>query len=109
VAREAEQLDPRRRPYPVSPLPNVVETARKRAVLLTDVVSHLARYRIALKALADFERRHESVERAADLEDIYLSLYNPTNQFSIDADDAHAGWVNLRGLSESEQCRLPEV
>ncbi|OIN82231.1 hypothetical protein BST25_14430 [Mycobacterium heidelbergense] len=78
-------------------------------MLLTDVVSHLARYRIALKALADFERRHESVERAADLEDIYLSLYNPTNQFSIDADDAHAGWVNLRGLSESEQCRLPEV
>jgi len=109
VAREAEALDPRWRPYPVSPLPNAVESARKRAVLVTDVVSHLARYRIALKALADFERRHENVERADDLEDIHLSLDDAKQQFGIDADDAHAGWVNLRRLSESEQCRLPEV
>ena len=78
-------------------------------MLVTDVVSHLARYRIALKALADFERRHENVERADDLEDIHLSLDDAKQQFGIDADDAHAGWVDLRRLSESEQCRLPEV
>ena len=41
-------------------MPNVVETARKRAVLFTDVVSHLTRYRIALVALADLECRQET-------------------------------------------------
>ncbi|SRR5208337_3915303 len=109
VVRDAEALDPRRRPYPVSAMPNVVETARKRAVFLTDVVSHLARYRIALAALADFERRHENAERAADVDDIYLSLDNVKQQFGIDADDAHARWVNLRRLNESEKRRFPEV
>ena len=94
-------MDPRRRPYPVSPFPNVVETARKRAALLTDVVSHLATYQIALKALADFERRQENLERAADLIDIYHSLDSAKQQFGIDADDAHAPSVNLRQLSES--------
>jgi hypothetical protein len=94
-------MDPRRRPYPVSPSPNVVETARKRAALLTDVVCHLARYQIALTALADFERRQANPERAADLKDIYHSLDSTKQQFGIDADDAHAQWVNLRQLSES--------
>jgi hypothetical protein len=94
-------MDPRRRPYPISPSGHVVETARKRAALLTDVVSHLARYQIALKALADFEGRQENPERAADLKDIYHSLDRPKQQFGIDADDAHAQWVNLRPLSES--------
>ncbi|GAB4900672.1 MULTISPECIES: hypothetical protein [Mycobacterium] len=94
--------DPRRWPYPVSPSPNAVETARKRATLLTNVVSHLARYQLALKALADFERRQENPDRAADLKDIYHSLDSTKQQFGIDADDAHAEWVNLRQLSESE-------
>ena len=94
-------MDPRQRPYPVSPSPNVVETARKRAALLTDVVSQLARYQIALAALVGFERRQENPERAVDLKDIYHSLDSAKQQFGIDADDAHAQWVNLRRLSES--------
>jgi FPC/CPF motif-containing protein YcgG len=94
-------MDPRR-PYPVSPSPNVVETARKRAALLTDVVSQLATYQIALKVLADFERRQENLERAADLIDIYHSPDSTKQQFGIEADDAHSHWVNLRQLSESE-------
>lgn len=77
-------MDPRRWPYLVSPSPNAVETARKRASLLTDVVSHLARYQIALKALADFERRQESQERAADLKAAYHSLDSTKQQFGID-------------------------
>ncbi|SRR5271157_119614 len=101
MVRESEALDPRRRPYPVAPSPNVVETARKRAVLLTNVASHLARYRIALKALADFERRQQNAARAAALKGIYLSLDDTNQRFGIDADDAHARWVNLRQLSES--------
>ena len=95
-------MDPRRRPYPISPSPNVVETARKRAALLTDVVSHLARYQIALKALADFERRQGNPNRVADLKDIYHSLDSTKQQFGIEADDAHSHWVNLRQLRESE-------
>jgi hypothetical protein len=39
--------------------------------------SHLARYRIALKALADFERRYQNAARAAALKDIYLSPRRP--------------------------------
>jgi hypothetical protein len=102
MVREPDALDPSRRSCPVSPSPNVVETARKRAVLLTNVASHLARYRIALKALADFERRHQNVARAATLKDIFLSLDDTNQRFGIDADDAHARWVNLRRLSESQ-------
>lgn len=109
MTSEVEALDPRRLPHAVPPLPNVVETARKRAVLLTDVVSRLAKYRISLASLAEFERRHENAERAAEVEDAYLSLDNTKKQFGIDADDAHARWVNLCRLSESEQCGSAEV
>jgi hypothetical protein len=52
--------------------------------------------------LADFERRQENLERAADLIDIYHSLDSTKQQFGIEADDAHSQWVNLRQLSESE-------
>jgi len=109
MVRESEALDPRRRPYPFAPSPNVVEIARKRAVLLTNVASYLARYRIALKALGDFERRHQNVVRAAALSDIYLSLVDTNKRFGIEADDAHARWINLRRLSESQQSRSSEV
>jgi hypothetical protein len=74
----------------VPPLPKVVETARKRAALLADVVSHLARCRIALSALADFERRQRNIDRAGEVEDIYLSLDYIKQRFGIESDDAHA-------------------
>jgi hypothetical protein len=95
-------MGPRRWPHRFSPSPNVVEIARKRATLLTDVVSYLARYQIALKALADFERRQGNPNRVADLKDIYHSLDSTKQQFGIDVDDAHAQWVNLRQLSRPE-------
>jgi len=98
-----------RRTDQVPPLPKVVETARERSVLLTDVVSYLARYQIALAKLADFERRQENAERASDLEGIYLSLDNTKQQFGIDADDAHARWRNLLRLGESEQRSFSEI
>src|SRR5208282_1999430 len=87
----------------VPPLPKVVETARKRAALLADVVSHLARCRIALSALADFERRQRNIDRAGEVEDIYLSLDYIKQRFGIESDDAHAQWSNLRRKGESRQ------
>jgi hypothetical protein len=65
-------------------------------------LSQLATYQIALKVLADFERRQENLERAAGLIDIYHSPDSTKQQFGIEADDAHSHWVNLRQLSESE-------
>lgn len=93
----------------VPSLPNVIETARKRAVLLTDIVCHLARYRIALAKFAEFERRHGNPVRAGDLDDLYLSVASVRDQFGIDADDAHAQWRNLNRLRESAFGRSSEV
>jgi hypothetical protein len=81
--------------------PNVVETARKRAALLTDAVSHLARCRTALSKLAALERRHRNSDRADEVEDICLSLNEITERFGIDADDAHAEWSTLRRKGEA--------
>jgi alanine racemase len=77
--------------------------------VFTNVASYLARYRIALKALADLERRHQNATRAAALNDIHLSLDDTNKRFGIEADDAHARWINLRRLSESQQSRSSEV
>lgn len=85
----------------IPPLANIVETARKRAVLLTDIVFHHTRYRLALAKLADFERRQGNPVRASDLEDFYLSATSINEQFGIDADDAHAQWHNLNRLRKS--------
>jgi hypothetical protein len=100
---------PHRQLASASTLPNVIETARKRAVLLTDIVSHHARYRIALAKLAEFERRQGNPVRADDLEDFYLSAASVNEQFGIDADDAHAQWRNLNRLREAASGRPSEV
>lgn len=83
----------------------VVETARKRAALLTDIVSYLARCRIALAALAEFERRQGNADRASEVEHFYLSLDDIRQRFGLDVDDAHAHWRNLRCKGESGTCR----
>ena len=78
-------------------------------MLLTDIVCHLARYRIALAKLAEFEHRQRNPVRAGDLEDVYLSAAGINEQFVIDADDAHALWRNLKRLQESASGRSPET
>ena len=93
----------------VPSLPNVIETARKRALLLTDIVFHHARYRIALAKLAEFERHQGNPVRASDLEDFYLSAASINDKFGIDADDAHAEWHNLNRLRESGSGRPSDV
>jgi hypothetical protein len=104
-----EPVLPRRQTSSVPSLPNVIETARKRAVLLTEIVSHLARYRIALAKLAELERRQGNPVRAGDLEDFHRSVASVTDQFGIDADDAHAQWRNLNRLHKSAFGRPSEV
>ena len=89
----------------VRPPPCGVETARKRAVLLTEVVSYLARCRIALAALAEFERRQGNADRASEVEHVYVSLNDIRQRFGLDVDDAHTRWRNLRCEGESRKCR----
>jgi hypothetical protein len=83
-----------------APRPNVVETARKRAALLAEVVSHLARCHTTLSKLTDFERRHRNSDRANGVGDIHLSLNDLLERFGVDADDAHAEWNVLRQRGE---------
>jgi hypothetical protein len=89
----------------VRPPPCVVETARKRALLLTEIVSYLARCRIALAALAEFERRQGNTDRASEVEHVYLSLNDIRQRFGLDVDDAHTHWRNLSCKGESGKCR----
>jgi hypothetical protein len=74
-------------------------------VLLTEVVSYLARCRIALAALAEFERRQGNADRASEVEHVYVSLNDIRQRFGLDVDDAHAHWRNLRCEGESRKCR----
>jgi hypothetical protein len=103
------QADPGDRRCPVSPCSSLVENARRRSVLLSHIVFHLARYRMALAALAEFERRHGNAENAEDLEDAYSCLDSSIRQFSSDCDDAHAAWARLRDLSEMATYGSAEV
>ena len=74
-------------------------------MLLTEVVSYLAGCRIALAALAEFERRQGNADRASEVEHVYVSLNDIRQRFGLDVDDAHTHWRNLRCEGESRKCR----
>jgi hypothetical protein len=84
-----------------SPSPGVVEVARKRAVLATQVVFHYSRFRIALWKSADHERRQGRTDCAMELEALRIFFDGYSSRFADDADEAHARWEYLRGASRT--------
>jgi hypothetical protein len=105
MSSDPDAAQPLSRPGALTPPPTAIEAARKRAALLADVVFRLARYRIALSALADFERRRGNVDGAGEIEHIYLLLDDIKRRFGIESDDAHARWRNLRQEDEPRPWR----
>jgi hypothetical protein len=78
------------------PSAEATEAARKRAVLATRAVFHYSRFRIALCNWADYERRQARIDRATELEELRMFFDCYSQQFSEDADEAHACWDHMR-------------
>lgn len=73
-----------------------IETARKRAVLVTRVVFHYSRFRTALLQWADHERRQGRTDRAMELEELRMFFDGFLQHFSDEAEEAHACWDRMR-------------
>lgn len=75
---------------------NVVEVARRRAALATEVACHHFRLVSALKAAGEHARRTGNLQTFDDLEDQRTTVAAFSASVSAAADNAHAEWVSLR-------------
>lgn len=75
---------------------DLIEAARKRAVLASQIACHHFRLLAALKAAAEYARRQDDLNAFEDLDDQRTVVAAFSRWVSSEADNAHAEWLSLR-------------
>lgn len=75
---------------------DLIEAARKRAVLASQIACHHFRLLAALKAAAVYARRKDDLHAFEDLDYQRTVVAAFSRWVSSEADNAHAEWLNLR-------------
>lgn len=78
---------------------DIVEIARRRAVLAGQVAHHHFRLLSALKAASEYARRIGRLDIVGDLEHQRGVVAGFSTQVSAEADDTHNLWAQLRGTN----------
>lgn len=75
---------------------DLIEAARKRAVLASQIACHHFRLLAALKAAAEYARRKDDLNAFEDLDYQRTVVAAFSRWVSSEADNAHAEWLSLR-------------
>lgn len=74
-----------------------IEVARKRAVLASQIAFHHFRLVSALKTAAEYASRTGNINESEELAHHHSVVAAFSRRVSSDADNAHAGWISMRG------------